>query len=460
MARSVDEDFQYHDDKIAHTFFRNRLQSSATRPLNVHDTRLRLIVQLGLFPYLTKMDLRGNGMASDNDLRVVRHDSPMNVDGPYENSMDMDVLRASVLTQRPLRVDSAMLRTPSTQIDLAPGTTTENIIGSPFSPQRPVSVLAMKPQAILLAPIPLSTPESAFPTEAASEYAKVQVIQYIDEVMASPFRAAHGEYRDRRARKLRITQDLIYFVEAVSRLQPEDRISCIEYVNARIIYEHNKTEKLGHNLIPFVSYPDADVALLRQTYSLTSTPLAEVFRMAESLISWPVEFEVRLPLIRKRQLEDLASGYPEASKSWSNKMIKDFEQMWGRLCRWHNGSFTKQHDDWVDPDVVDFEIGRTSSVGDEVASPVNKTGSTSEVVHPSKQLSPKPRDVEAREEKMVVEATDGDVYDSPTPGCEFCNRDRAYRPRCPGADIGACEDCNRRCSCGFLPSHTPRKNVK
>lgn len=217
----------------------------------------------------------------------------------------------------------------------------------------------LKPDYIesLPAPIPESLPKNALKIEDASESAKTIIMKHIAIMAKGVKNADSGRPRTPEQRKLCIQKRLPFVNQCVSTLEPEDQIACIEQFNIQVVWEHNKTLIATKHEVELVPFPPEAVAALRQTYVLVPTPAEMVFQQAESLTAWPVEFQHRLPLVRKQQLEDLASGYSQVSQTWGKRMRQDFFGMWVRLCNGHNDRLTELDQDYVDVGLVCGGVG-------------------------------------------------------------------------------------------------------
>ncbi|KAF2159185.1 hypothetical protein M409DRAFT_61011 [Zasmidium cellare ATCC 36951] len=299
------------------------------------------------------MGLPGNGMPRNNHSRNIRHDSPMGTGTTYNDPIDLDDLPDPVLPSSSHRPQPATMAPRLKQTTIQHLTITKEIGEASNTDPR------LKPDYIesLPAPIPESLPKNDLKIEDASDSAKTIIMKRIAVMASGVKNTDSGRPRAPEQRKACIQKHLPFVNQCVSTLEPEDQIACIEQFNIQVVWEHNKTLIATKHEVELVPFPPEAVAKLRQTYSLVPTPPAMIFQQAESLTAWPVEFQHRLPLVRKQQLEDLASGYSQVNQTWDKRMRKDFVGMWVRLCYTHNDRLTVLDPDYVVVGLVRGEVG-------------------------------------------------------------------------------------------------------
>ncbi|KAK4496808.1 hypothetical protein PRZ48_012792 [Zasmidium cellare] len=209
---------------------------------------------------------------------------------------------------------------------------------------------------------PIQSPISAntVETSAASQDCLARCMQFIAG-MEARLRDSNGRMRELQQRKKDIDEALARLTcsRAWSLLDSSDMAACIERVNVLVVHDHNKCGASKQRVEP-VAYPSHVVAAMRDPakFCLEPTPSELVLEGLKLFMLWPLEFQYRLPMIRKLQLEDLARGYLEQCRTQERSQW--FEEEWATWCLRHNGAMSSQDPDYLDVNLLCSQFGEGS----------------------------------------------------------------------------------------------------
>lgn len=401
----------------------------------------------------------------------IRHDSAFDAAGTHQEPIDIDQLPdpVSSTAATPPAQETAAMHEPLVKRRKLNHRVLKYHAVYEVSERKDVTPqLNIKPLDELPAPIQKTVPENLVKTEDGLVDVRAHVSTLVND-MASEFKTAGGKQRIPERRKKRIEEALPNFHYFVSVLGAEDQMSCIEQLNSQVIYSHNKSERKKKFKVEPVPYPERAVETLRGSFMLVATPPEYAFQKAESILSWPVEFECRHPFIRKQQLVDVANGYREGGHAWPKKNLAEWKYIWTELCRKHNLDLDEKDEDYVNPDLPamtdeqragadarrEMPDSQTTEPDEEMpdadGQPAsseeaeNASGGAMEVGMPIRQ---KPVD----DDYSWPQSPDVPAAKISSADCEFCNNDGHNRPVCPGIFKACCECCQKPCGCGVLPN--------